>query len=69
MSQKNQTKAPVSRRPSGGIPWWIWLFGAVFAVALVGSLIPRLFPTDPQVLFNEALVILESPTPDVEKLN
>jgi tetratricopeptide (TPR) repeat protein len=69
MSQKNQTKAPVIRRPSGGIPWWIWLVGGVFAVALVGALVPRLFPTDPQVLFNEALVILESPTPDLEKLN
>lgn len=67
MSQKNSSKAPVSR-VSSGIPWWVWVIGAGFVVVLLVITIPRLFPTNPQEAFDEAMVILESQTPNVAKL-
>lgn len=68
MSQKNPSKAPVPRRVSSGLPWWIWVIGVGFALLLLAIIVPRLFPTDPQVIFDDAMVLLESQTPDVARL-
>ncbi len=68
MSQKNPSKAPVPRRVSSGLPWWIWVIGIGFALVLLAIIVPRLFPADPQEIFDDAMVLLESQTPDVAKL-